>query len=188
MTGRGTTAILWRRIDQPGHEAARLAETESGYRLSGTAAFVHEAQPCRLDYVIACDVGWRTVSCEVHGWVGRQAIDVAISVDTHGRWWLDDRECPAVAGCIDVDLNFSPSTNLLPIRRLGLPVGGAADVRAAWLRFPSFALEPFEQTYRRLGPHAYRYQSAGGFTADLEVDDAGFVMRYGDIWTADAHA
>ena len=69
--------------------------------------------------------------------------------------------CPAVAGCVDLDLNFSPSTNLLPIRRLNLSVGQEAAVRAAWLRFPSFILEPLEQLYRRVDATTYRYESAG---------------------------
>jgi hypothetical protein len=180
--------MLWRRVDWPGHEAARLVQRKAGWELSGTAVFLYEAQACRLDYVVACDVAWRTVAAQVTGWVGQDAIDVAITVDTTGRWWMNERECPDVAGCLDVDLNFSPSTNLLPIRRLRLDVGHAADVSAAWLRFPSFALERFDQTYRRLGPAAYRYQSAGGFTADLDVDDAGFVTRYGDIWRSETGA
>ena len=80
---------------------------------------------------------------------------------------------------MDVDLNFSPSTNLLPIRRLALEVGSEAAVRAAWLRFPGFALEPLEQVYRRAAVGLYRYESAGGqFRADLEVDESGFVTRY----------
>lgn len=40
-----------------------------------------------------------------------------------------------MAECVDIDLNFSPSTNLLPIRRFDLSVGASAIVRAAWLRF-----------------------------------------------------
>src|SRR5438132_1248052 len=78
------------------------------------------------------------------------------------RWRLNGTECPAVAGCIDVDLNWSPSTNLLPICRLGLAPGQEAGVRAAWLRFPSFTLEPLEQRYRRLDAATYRYESGGG--------------------------
>jgi uncharacterized protein len=180
--------ILWRRLDQPGHEAARLLRTDAGYQLAGSAVFAHDARPCRLDYVVACDVGWRTVACHVTGWVGAEPVEIAITVDPAGRWWMNGRESPAVAGCIDVDLNFSPSTNLLPIRRLALPAGAAADVRAAWLRFPSFALEPFDQTYQRLGATRYRYASASGFTAELEVNAAGLVTRYADIWHADAVA
>lgn len=50
MTDR---AVLWRRLDDPGHEAARLLERESGWEMSGTAVFVYEARACRLDYVAA---------------------------------------------------------------------------------------------------------------------------------------
>ncbi len=89
-------------------------------------------------------------------------------------------------GCIDLDLNFSPSTNLLPIRRLALTVGETADVRAAWLRFPSFKLEPLPQQYRRIGETTYRYESAGGqFIADLKVNRSGFVVDYPSIWQAE---
>ncbi len=92
-------------------------------------------------------------------------------------------------GCIDLDLNFSPSTNLLPIRRLNLPIGQEAAVRAAWLRFPSFSLEPLEQRYRRVDAAVYRYESAGGkFVTQLDVNASGFVTRYPGFWEADASA
>lgn len=79
------------------------------------------------------------------------------------------------------------ATNALPIRRLGLAAGQAAEVRAAWLRFPSFALEPLEQVYRRTGDATYRYESAGGrFVADLEVNAAGLVIHYPGFCQAEA--
>jgi membrane protein YdbS with pleckstrin-like domain len=175
--------ILWRRLDPPGHEAARLEEKDSAWHLSGTAVFLHEGQPCRLDYRVICDAQWQTVSGRVTGFIGDRPVEVECSADGEGRWRLQGVEQPQVAGCTDLDLNFSPSTNLLPIRRLGLAVGEEAPVRAAWLRFPSMRLEPLDQVYRRTGPAAYRYESAGGsFVADLEVDGAGFVTRYPDLW------
>ena len=178
-------SILWRWEDRPGHEAARLTREGEGWRLEGTAVLVHDGLPCRLDYRIACDSGWRTRSATVRGWVGDQEVEVAIEADAAGRWTLNGEACPQVEGCIDVDLNFSPSTNLLPIRRLGLEIGEEAEVRAAWLRFPSFVLEPLPQLYRLTAEHAYRYESAGGaFVRDLEVDDAGFVTDYPGIWRA----
>jgi hypothetical protein len=56
-------------------------------------------------------------------------------------------------------------------------------VLAAWLRFPSFKLEPLEQTYRRIDKSTYQYESAGGsFIARLEVNDAGLVTHYPKFW------
>jgi uncharacterized protein len=180
-------SILWRRLDLPGHESCALFYQDNEWHLQGTAVFSHEQNPCRLSYDIVCDATWRTRSAHVEGWLDRRWIDLRIKSDSAGRWWLNDVEQPQVAGCVDIDLNFSPSTNLIPIRRLGLAIGEAADVKAAWLRFPSFQLEPFAQEYRRLREDVYRYESSGGeFTAELKVNPSGFVIDYQDLWQAEA--
>jgi uncharacterized protein len=176
-------SILWRRIDQPGHEAARLIFHPSSRHFTGTAVFAHHQQPCRLDYLVVCDAGWHTVSGKVAGWLGNETIAIDLTVDAACRWWLNGAECPDVAGCIDLDLNFSPSTNLLPIRRLGLAIGQEVEVKAAWLRFPSFTLEPLVQRYHRIDATTYRYDSAGGrFVTELQVNAAGFVTHYPSVW------
>lgn len=173
------TAILWRRLDVPGHEYSRARRSS----LAGTAVFDYEGMPCSLAYEVACDDKWRTLSAWVRGVVGTTEVDVR--VDT-GPWRLHGAAVPGVGGCVDIDLNFSPSTNLLPIRRLNLAVGEEATVRAAWLRFPSFLLEPLEQKYCRTAENVFRYESRGGaFTADLELNGDGMIVRYGDIWKAE---
>ncbi len=176
-------SIIWRRLDNPGHESARLFQRDSRWHLAGTAVFLNDQQPCRLDYLLQCDSQWQTMSGKVSGWVAEELIEVEIRVDSNRRWMLNGHESPEVAGCIDLDLNFSPSTNLLPIRRLDLAVGQEAKVRAAWLRFPSFKLELLDQIYHRVETSKYRYESAGGsFVAELDVDDAGFVTHYPNLW------
>ncbi|HEU4404505.1 MAG TPA: putative glycolipid-binding domain-containing protein [Polyangiaceae bacterium] len=181
--GSPGASILWRRLDRPGHDSARLSPAEGGWLLSGAAAFAEGAEACRLDYLVACDAGFRTLGARVSGWVGARVVDVVIEAGDGGRWRLGGLECPAVAGCVDVDISFSPSTNLLPIRRLGLAVGAEAEVRAAWLRFPEVGLEPLAQRYRRIAPDRYRYESDGGrFVRELRVDGAGFVADYPGLW------
>ena len=175
--------ILWRRLDQPGHEATRLWSHESSWQLAGTAVFAYDRQPCLLEYHLICDADWRTRSGLVAGWVGDASVEIALSVDAGQRWWMNGNEIPGVAGCLDLDLNFSPSTNLLPIRRLTLEIGQTAVVKAAWLRFPSFTLEPLDQVYRRIAVTTYRYESAGGeFVRNLTINAAGFVTDYPDFW------
>lgn len=179
-------SILWRSFVFPGHESCRLFFRDSEWRLRGTAVFSHEQRPCRLDYQIICDEAWQTLSARVEGWLDTTSIDIWIKTDPNGGWWLNEAEQPDVADCTDIDLNFSPSTNLLPIRRLGLAVGEVAEVKAAWLRFPSFKVEPLPQLYRRLDENTYRYESAGGqFVAELKVNSSGFVIEYPGIWQAE---
>ena len=154
--------------------------------MEGTAVFSHEKQPCRLDYQIICNDAWQTLSANVDGWLGNTSVDIQITTDATQHWWLNEVEQPDITGCIDIDLNFSPSTNILPIRRLNLAIGETAEVKAAWLRFPSFKLEVLPQQYRRLDETTYRYESAGGkFVADLKVNQSGFVLEYPGIWRSE---
>jgi hypothetical protein len=174
--------IIWHRLDQPGHESARIFLAKSRWTLTGTAVFAYNAKPCRLNYLLKCNAQWQTLSAKIAGWVGDEVIGVDISVDADQRWQLNKEQCAAVTGCIDLDLSFSPLTNTLPIRRLNLAVGHEAKVRAAWLTFPNFKFEPLEQVYRRVKTSKYRYESAGSFAADLEVDQAGLVVHYPNFW------
>jgi hypothetical protein len=181
-------SILWRRLDQPGHESARLCVQDSDWHLTGTAVFVSDQQPCCLHYQVVCNPAWQALSARVMGWFGEETVDIKLSVDSDRRWRLNGMECREVTGCVDLDLNFSPSTNLLPIRRLDLSIGQEAEVKAAWLRFPTFTLEPLQQRYCRADGTTYRYESAGGrFVAELQVNAAGFVTRYPDLWQVEAN-
>jgi len=176
-------SILWRAIYWAGHEACHLSRANSEWRLEGAAVFFYEGRTCRLSYLIECDSGWQTRSAVVSGCVGEEDVDLKLTVDAQQRWSLNEVTKAAVDGCIDLDLHFSPSTNLLPVRRLNLEVGQKAEVKAAWLKFPSFELEPLSQVYERLSEFKYRYSSHGGnFVADLTVNKAGFVTVYPQLW------
>ena len=164
-----------------------MSSQNSDWHLTGTAVFSHQQQPCRLDYLVVCDSNWHTRSGKVAGWLGDTAVNIELAIDLDHHWQLNGIARPEVAGCIDLDLNFSPSTNLLPIRRLGLAIGQAAEISAAWLRFPTFELEPLPQLYRRLDESTYHYESGGGqFVADLQVNSIGFITNYPGIWQAEA--
>ena len=183
MKSGRTTAVLWRRLDRPGHETARLQRAGTGWELDGGAVFLHRKEPCSLTYRIGCDSNWRTRSVEVAGWLGKKTIRVEAKVGRAGVWKVGGDEVSRIEGCVDVDLNFSPSTNLLPIRRLKIAVGEEREVRAAWLEFPTFRFESLEQSYRRLSRNRYRYRSAGGkFETEIEVDGDGFPTRYPGFW------
>jgi len=181
------SAILWRRLDLPGHEVAALAAAPAGWRLSGVALVAHDGRPCRLDYRIVCDAAWRTRRVRIRGRLGAAPVALDLTRSPRSAWHANGTPVPVLRGCVDVDLAFSPSTNLLPIRRLGLAVGGRASVRAAWVRFPELTLEVLEQVYTRVGAARYRYESAGGaFRRELSVSAEGFVLEYPDFWRAEA--
>ena len=170
-------------MSSPGAEYFELWGGESGWRLDGRVVVVVNAQPLQVSYRIECDAGWNTRSVNVLTRSGTMVGTVQLTVDDEQRWWSGEDELRTLRGCVDVDLGITPSTNSLPIRRLGLGVGDAGELVAAWIRFPEMEIEPLAQVYTRLGERLYRYESGGGsFTADLEVDDLGLVVSYEGGW------
>lgn len=179
--------ILWGRLDAPGHDIATIHHQSDGWIIAGVAIFSAPDGPCRIDYEIQCDAQWTTRACTVHGAIGRRAVHVEVERTPGGVWRIDGTDVAEVRGCTDIDLAFSPATNLLPIRRLALPIGARADVRAAWLRFPELTLEPLEQTYIHTASDRYEYESAGGaFRRELTVDTFGCVIDYPGLWRVEA--
>lgn len=181
-------AVLWRALLFPGTEYCALWEGEGGWSLQGTAVLSNDDAPSEVRYRVSCDEAWRTLDVEVvHSADDEERVDLRAGED--GRWFRGDEELVEVRGCTDVDLGFSPSTNTLPIRRLGLAVGDSAEVRAAWVRFPQLTVEPLPQRYTRLAPDRYFYESLDSdFRAELEVDELGLIVRYPGGWERAAAA
>ncbi|MGX5840151.1 putative glycolipid-binding domain-containing protein [Mesorhizobium sp. ArgA1] len=177
-------SILWRRLDVEGHDACLLSRAEGGYGLKGQAIFVQEGQPCCLAYQVTCDASWQTKSARVDGFLGQRALRYAIERAADGRWTLNGEIQLDVAGLVDVDLGFTPASNLLAIRRFDLGVGQATPAPAAYLTFPELRLTRLEQSYKRLDKVRYAYAAPlFGYDDTLKVSPTGFVLDYPGLWT-----
>jgi hypothetical protein len=172
------TAIVWTRLDGVASlEHFILRErTLEGRIVAKTHGFAIASR-----YFIQCDESWMTRRVSVHVVRDTEATEIAMTVDAQQRWTVDGAHRPEFDGLADVDLSITPSTNTLPVHRLDLGVGESKAVTAVWLRFPSLEIVALEQRYTRIGELRYRYQSPN-FAADVEVDESGLVVRYGDVW------
>lgn len=165
-----------------GAERCTLHTDLDGWVLAGVVVASYEQRPLDVRYRVAVDGGWatRSVAITTDDLTRPRALHLDRSTD--GTWTIDGEAAPELEGCVDVDVGVTPSTNTLPIRRLGLAVGGEEEVDVAWVRFPALRVERGRQTYARIAPDVWRYRS-DGFTADLTVDEDGLVVRYGDdLW------
>lgn len=178
----------WRRLDVPGREDARVEQLPAGWRVAGQLEVEESGVFARLSYRVDCDPEWRTRSALIEGEAAGQPVRLALTADGMGQWARDGRALPELAGALDVDLGFTPATNTLPIRRLDLAVGEMAAVRSAWLRFPALRLERLEQIYTHEADQVYRYEAqvdGEPFTARLDTDVYGRVLRYERLWEAE---
>ncbi len=174
--------ILWRSEDG-GHERAVLAPDPKGLHLGGTALYAHEGKPVEVRYSILTDPEWQTLVVGLHVQTADATRRLALHADGAGAWTAGDKPQPHLEGALDADLSFSPATNTLPIRRLGLDVGAAAEIAAVMVNPHAEGLRLVTQRYERLAADRYRFTS-GDFSAELTVDGDGLVTRYPGGWEA----
>jgi hypothetical protein len=170
--------VVWRRRDTTGTEWCELRVGPASSSMRGTLVMVSDGEPRRIAYAIDVDAEGRTRAVAVHG-DGPTSASVALTSDGAGRWLRGGDVVVESPDALDVDLGFSPATNTLPIRRLGLGIGDSAEIGVAWVLFPSFEVEYGRQVYTRLAERRWRYQSTG-FDAELTVDEDGLVESYAD--------
>ena len=176
-------AVLWRRLDEPSFDNCRVHEFPGGYFLAGRLLTVIDRQPAEVHYTAHCEPDWTTRETHIMVVQASSSKELRLRRDGANRWWQDEQRAPALDGLLDVDLAATPATNTFPIRRLNLPVGESRSATAVWVRFPELAVEPLPQRYTRLDQRRYLYQSDhGAFTTEIEVDDVGLVVRYGNMW------
>ena len=186
---RVVATALWRRLDTPGHDACSLARLDDGWQLAGTAVFraPQATAPVHLRYVIDCADDWCTRRGVVDGWWGERRVSLVIGRAPSGHWTLQGATVPGLDACRDLDLSFTPATNLLQLNRTSPAVGVATDIPVAWLHIDSGDLLYLPQRYERHAAHMFLYSASTlGFTAELAIDDDGFVRSYPGLWTRDA--
>ncbi|GAA2566981.1 putative glycolipid-binding domain-containing protein [Winogradskya consettensis] len=194
------TSLFWERRDTVGAEHA-LVDSRTGLAARGTVLAV-DPIGYTARYELRTDPSWVTTSLEVSteggGWgrtlrmestggqwrittSERGDLDAALTAAGHAGAGLPGTEdTDLLAGAYDVDLTGSPLTNTLPIRRLGLlkaEPGIAHRISVAWVLLPSLEVVQADQIYTAVSEGTVRFASET-FSADLTVDDEGFVRDY----------
>jgi uncharacterized protein len=81
------------------------------------------------------------------------------------------------------DVGWSPLFNSLPVIRDGLlDPGPPRDYVMRWIDVPSLEVSVSRQRYEPLGNRRVRF-TAGEFNAEIQFDEAGFVLDYPGIGT-----
>ena len=150
--------------------------------LSGAAVFLHDEGPACLAYCVEVDSGWATRRGTLRGFVGHRAVDHDISRDEE-VWRLDGVAVEGLGRLLDLDLSFTPATNVLQLRRAAPPVGQTVDLPAAWFNLDDATLTELPQRYERLSETSYQYQAPSVlYEGVLEVGECGFIKSYPGLW------
>jgi uncharacterized protein len=147
--------FVWVGLDEPRSEIAHAVVDERGLRARGTQIGV-SPEPYELRYEVDSE---------------RLAVEL-VGGPLH-ELELGDADF--------FDLGTSPLFNSFPVLRDGLHRGGPArDYVMRWVDVPSLEVSVSEQRYEPVRPGVVRFRS-GSFSADIELDEEGFVVRYPEL-------
>jgi uncharacterized protein len=164
-----------------GRSLEHLALQEEADGITAESVILGRAggQPFAASYRISCDSGWRTREVAI-GLIGSPR-QLLLTADGEGRWRAGaGADLPALHGAVDVDITATPFTNTLPIRRLGLSAGAAADITTVYITVPDLTITTDPQRYTCLEPNrSYIYESRDSdFRRQIETDERGLVLTY----------
>lgn len=174
--------LIWAALDHPGYEHVRVDEGHPEWIVFDSMLVREdEGNVRRGGYTLVVDKLWRTLELrlmveEAPGQM--EALHLLVSGD--GTWTdVDGNRIPQLDGCIDVDIQWSPLTNTLPIRRLHLQPGEEREIRVAHVSLPGLNVQAVEQRYLAINEHQIRYTSlSSGFQGELRIDDQRLVVDY----------
>ena len=175
-------AVIWRGVEEWRAEAASI-ELEPD-RLSATGTQISDdPRPYRLDYRLETGEGFVTRRLEVEALGGGH---LALERSPDGEWTTNNERLAGLSEALDCDLAFSPLTNAMPILRHRLHrEPGEHEFTMAWVEVPELGVHAARQRYSHVRPGLVRFESLDGefegFTAELELDDDGLVLRYPEL-------
>ena len=174
--------IYWAPWEDPGSEHLCLNLSAEGARADGVILRRKEGRDLRAHYRLEVDGQWGVR--RLHFALLGTERGLHLESDGAGTWTVNREPAPALNGCLDLDIEVTPFTNTLAVRRLGLDEGESAELRVLYVPVPELEVRPVEQRYTCLAPLGagggrFRYEGLfRGFSADLEVDADGLVKDY----------
>lgn len=168
FTSDGYTA-RWRTWDHEHLETLTLRWENEGWTATGEVG--REA----ITYVIRLTATWQVRQFLLFRDLDEP--DLWLGADGTGRWGeMNGARRHDLAGCTDIDLAVTPFTRSIPIRRLALGVGDAADLTTALVDVETLGVVPVSQRYERLTARRFlRTDLDSGEITELVVDEYGLV-------------
>ena len=168
--------VRWQTWDGDGDETVTLRWENEGWTALG------EVTRERVSYVIRLSPMWQTRQFMLFR--DQDEPDLWLGTDGGGRWGeINGAHRPDLDGCTDIDLHATPFTNSLPIRRLQLDRGDAAEITVAMIDVDTLGVIPVQQRYEHLPTGQWRkVHVKTGAGVDFRVDPYGLVHDEPDLF------
>jgi hypothetical protein len=159
----------WQRWDGDGHETVQLRWENEGWTAMSDVAGEN------VTYVLRLTATWQIRQFLLFRDLDEP--DLWLGTGGDARWGeMNGAHRPDLDGCFDIEIAVTPFTHTVPIRRLQLDVGDAADITMARVDVQTLGVVPTRQRYHRIGDHRYAHSDLDvSVESEFDVDPYGLV-------------
>lgn len=162
--------VEWASWTGDGHESTSIVWENEGFTISG------QLSRERATYVVRLSATWQVRQFLLFR--DLEDPDLWLATDGGGRWGeMNGAHRPELDGCYDISLAVTPFTYTLPIRRLPLLVGDAADLPVVSVDIETLGVVSTMHRYNRLTEQSWQFTNLDtGWSHEFEVDSHGLVV------------
>lgn len=132
----------------------------------------------RIQYVLRITAQWQISQFLLFR--DQEDADLWLGTDGHGRWGeVNGAHRTDLDGATDLALACTPFTHTLPIRRLPLAVGDAAELSVLEVDVETLGVVPARHVYARIAERTWRHE-VGTERVQFDVDEFGVPLDVGD--------
>jgi hypothetical protein len=179
--------LTWQGAGTPHLESVRLLAAGTRLKASGRmiTAATGDTDAYSTSFEVSTDEAGTFSRLGLRVTTAEEERQISINRTEDGLWLVDrgeGAERSAFGGAFEVDVQNAVTFNAFPIRRLNLHrEPGSHTMPRVYLSLPDLSIRVAEQTYTTVSTSddgAVVTFTSGDVTADLTVDDAGFVVDY----------
>lgn len=173
-------SILWEGIQNDTDEHCAVNFLDDAIMVRSEIEGWAHGIPVYADYTLKLDLQWNVQEFDINFHVRDTQHHYHLLRDDLGNWSdASGKTYPEFEGCSYIDITLTPFTNSLPINGLFLPHGESAQIDLVYVDVMANVVRKDHQKYTKAGHHNYHFENGGGsFSADIKVDDDGFVTHY----------
>lgn len=177
-----TTELIWQHIDAPGWEHVRIISDHPGWTVFDSILVrQHAGLVLRGGYTLVVDKQWRTLELRLMLETSPGTMEgIHLLTEGDGRWTdANDQHIPELDGCLDVDIDWTPLTNALPVHRLRIKEGEEHAVPVVHISLPTMSIQPETHRYHRLNDSDVTHSVGDdNIIHALSMGNDGFVVQY----------
>lgn len=177
-------SILWEGIQNDTDEHCAVNFLDDAIMVRSEIEGWAHGIPVYADYTLRLDKLWNVLEFDIDFHVRDTQHHYHLLRDEESNWTdASGKTYPEFKGCKYIDISLTPFTNSLPINGLFLPHGESAQIDLVYVDIIANEIRKDHQKYTKAGHHNYHFENDGGnFTADIHVDNDGFVTHYPELF------